>query len=130
MNHDTPKLGILMGDAPAANMIVVMFQSETVVKWGYVAPGHKRDHAIPLEYPQDFTPLSAFGVHATMNPDGLLCIHQITVSIATYPDGMPRQWQGAEVAKIQINPRVGGYVVEAVRSDFEARRTRAEIVSA
>lgn len=130
MSSTAPKLGILMGDAPAANMIVVVYQSETVVKWAYVAPGHRRDHALPLTHPDDFTPLSAFGVHATMNPDGLLCVHQMTVSVATYHDGKARQWQGAEVAKIQINPRIGGYVVEAVRSDFEARRARAETVSA
>lgn len=130
MNHPPPKLGILMGDAPAANMVVVVYSAETSVKWAYVAPGHKRDHSLPLTHPQDFTPLSDFGVHATMNPDGLLCLHQITVSVATYHDGKPRQWQGAEAAKIQINPRIGGYVVEAVRADFVSRRTKAESISA
>lgn len=125
-----PKLGILMGDAPAANMVVVVFQSETLVKWAYIAPGHKRDHSLPLDRPQDFTPLSSFGVHAMMNPDGALCLSQVTISIATYHDGKARSWNGAQSSKIQINPRVGGYVIEAVRCDFESRRRKAEAISA
>lgn len=122
-----PKLGILIGDSPSANMIVVAYTSEATSRWAYVSPGAGmlRSHSFPLFSPQDFTPLSSFGVHATMNPDGLLCVHQIGISIATYSDGKAREWQGAQAAKIQINPRSGGYVIEAVRADFEARRARA-----
>lgn len=129
MNCGAPKLGVL-ADAPSGNMIAVVYQSETTVKWAYVAPGYKREQSLALDRPQDFTPLSDFGVHATMNPDGLLCLHQITISVATYHDGKSRQWQGAQAAKIQINPRVCGYVVEAVRCDFESRRAKAEAISA
>lgn len=130
MNCKTPRLGVLAGDAPSGNMIAVVYHAETTVKWAYVAPGHKREHSLALERPQDFTPLSDFGVHATMNPDGSLGLYQITVSVATYHDGKARQWQGAQAAKIQINPRIGGYVIEAVRADFESRRAKAEAISA
>lgn len=129
MTRDAPRLGILTGDAPEAKMLVVVHSSETGLKWAYVRPGWGRK-TLPLRRPQDFTPLSLFGVHATLNPDGLLCIHQLGLSIATYDDGGPRQWQGAADAKIQINPRIGGHVIEAVRAEFEARRTKAEVATA
>lgn len=122
----TPILGILNGDAPSARMIVVVFRTATaqLTKWAYASYGHPiHPGSYELSYPENFTPLSQFGVHATLMPEGLLAVYQLShISVARYPDGKPRHWQGANLAKLQLIPKFGGYVVEAVRLDFESRR--------
>lgn len=123
----TPVLGILNGDAPSAKMVVVVMSSgDGGLRWSYATPGH---YAHPgkyeLTHPESFTPLSDFGVHATLTPDGYLAVHQLTtISIATYPDGRPRHWQGAPTTKVKIASKFGGQVVDAVRLDFESRRPK------
>jgi hypothetical protein len=78
-----------------------------------------------ISEPEQFTPLKDFGVHATMTPDGNLALHQITISIAIYPNGKPRHWQGPQSSAIEIHKHVAGHVVQAVRAEFESRRLRA-----
>lgn len=115
-----PILGILNGDAPSAQMLVVAFKHD-VVKWAYATPGHlAHPRSYELTHPESFTPLSAFGIGCHMMPEGMLAVFaRGEISIAKYPDGKSRNWQGATLAKVRLNPRFGGYVVEAVRLDFE-----------
>lgn len=122
--YTTPILGILNEvEAPHQNMVVVVTGKPGHLRWGYVVP---RRH-VPAghhvyQQPELFTPLSAFGVHATMMPDGRLSLHQFVAKPAFYPDGKPRHWQGAVKSIVEIVPRFAGDVVRAVYLEFEARR--------
>lgn len=127
----TPILGILHDvDAPHQNMVVVVTGKPNRLRWGYIVPrryvpaGHHVYHD-----PELFTPLSDFGIHATMMPDGRLSLHQVVAKPALYPDGKPRHWQGAVKSVVDIVPRFAGDVVKAVALDFESRRTKNQSVT-
>lgn len=122
----TPALGIInRHDRPEPNAVCVIFGSKKNPKWGYVAPGAGRQEARLLETPEDFTPLSDFGVSCSMTPDAQLALVQMpVVSIATYDDGSPRYWQGPIDAKVEIGESFVGVVVLAVQAEFEARRAK------
>jgi hypothetical protein len=130
--HATPVLGILNeSDSPHQNMVVVVIGKADRLRWAYVVPRERESGNAEHLYrePELFTPLKDFGVHATMTPDGNLALHQITISIATYPDGKPRHWQGPQSSTIEIHERVAGHVVQAVHAEFESRRLRADEVA-
>jgi hypothetical protein len=124
--HATPVLGILNeADAPHQNMVVVVIGKPDKLRWAYVVPRERGNAEHDYREPELFTPLKDFGVHATMTPDGRLALYQITISVAEYPNGKPRHWQGPQSSTIEIHKHVAGYVVQAVRAEFESRRLRA-----
>lgn len=124
----TPALGILNeADKPHQNMVVVVTGKPEKYRWAYVTLRRYGFHGAKFyEEPHLFTPLSFFGVHASMMPDGNLCLHQLVVKPAFYPDGKPRHWQGAVKSIIAIAPQFVGEVVRAVNLEFESRRVKAE----
>lgn len=67
--------------------------------------------------PQDHTPIEAFGVSAEVvnapNFDRLI-IKRVAPSIATYPDGVPRDWQAELPDGTGIRPELIDYVRKAV----------------
>lgn len=119
----TPALGILNEtDAPHQNMVVAVWGKPEHLRWCYIAPRHTGNSEHELREPELFTPLADFGVHATITPDGRLGLNQLTLSIATTPAGKPRRWQGAPSSIIEVHHHVAGFVMRAVRADFESRR--------
>lgn len=119
----TPTLGIINHhDAPEPQMIVVRFGSCESPKWAYIAEGHRRGITHKMHGPDTFTPLSAFGIEASLTPDGRLSLHQMRLSIATYPDGTARRWRGPSSTVIRLNDYMAGKVMHAVRQDFRRRQ--------
>jgi hypothetical protein len=131
----TPLIGILDDcDAPEARMIVLLWGDQSDPSAEYISSkvrplnsagsaGRRFGH-----FPKRFTELTKFGVMPEFDPDGLLVIRVVGPSVATYPDGVPRRWQG--YAEVAISPRLrlAGPVIAAVR----AIRTRvaAQLVDA
>ncbi len=114
-----PLIGILDdADRPEARMLIVV--------WGH--PMHPSIEYVNLlipplglrgrfgHYPSRFTPLHRFGVKAEFCPDAALRVLAIGESVATYPDGKPRPWQGRPDDEIDIRHAVAGVVIKAVRA--------------
>lgn len=129
----TPILGILNEvERPHQNMVAIITGTPpNKLRWAYVTRKDKR-HAgcYPYQLPEYFTPLSAWGVHATMTWDGKLALHQLNPKPALYPDGKPRFWQGAVESIIEIVPRHLGEVVRAIKLDAEERKAELARASA
>jgi hypothetical protein len=118
-----PVLGILNdAERPEAKMLVVLFGKPPDLQWAYVTPCTYGNAFHKCREPNLFTPLSQFGVLATLTPDGRLALHQICISVAKYPDGSPRRWQGESECAIDVHANAEAHVLRAVRADFEARR--------
>jgi predicted regulator of amino acid metabolism with ACT domain len=66
-----------------------------------------------------------FGCVAVMRPDGQLLITQINISVAQYPDGKPRRWQGEAQETIIVRKRIAGEVIAALQAKDEVRRVQA-----
>lgn len=121
--YNMPVLGILNEtDAPHQNMIVVVYGNPDKPRWAYVVPRATGNGDHQYQEPELFARLQDFGVQAVLTPDGRLSLHVMTVSVARYPDGKPRQWQGPQSSAVDIHRHVSGYVLEAVKAEAAARR--------
>lgn len=118
-------LGILNhADAPREDMLVAVFGAADARRWAYIKPHHGFVGRYKLHWPEEFTPLSAFGIRCRMTADAQLQINRHTISIATYRDGKHRPWQGADDAIVFVREEMIGKVGRAVRHEFEERAKR------
>jgi hypothetical protein len=115
--YTTPILGIVNGfDRPHQMMVAIVIGNPESLKWCYVAPGKNRGKGLRLVGEQVFTPLSEFGVRYGMTSDGRLRLRRFSISRAKWPDGSPRQWQGADDVVIDVMPSMASKVWGAVHA--------------
>lgn len=118
-----PVLGIVDDcDRPEARMVVVVVGNPDRPQFEYLStriPARGRRGRMS-SFPCRFTPLSAFGASATFEDDGIVQITAAGKSDALYPDGKPRAWQGRQVEKIDLRPRIAGHVLKAIRASDAA----------
>lgn len=127
----TPVLGILDDcDSPEPKMLVVVYGHPSRPCVEYINPKRR-----PLQlrgrmagFPRLFTPLAKFGMEALFEEDGVL---QIKAALdgectATYPDGLPRRWQGGSIGATEIKPLMAGHVMKAVQAMRAEKRARSK----
>jgi hypothetical protein len=127
-------IGILDdSDAPQADMLVVLWGDPSEPFFDYIWHGLRRPPGPRcLRHRQYFTSLGDFGMTATFTEGGdLRVIPSDRPCVAQYPDGTPRNWQGARKPNIiAIRPGVLNHVLRAVQTIQEHEtnlvRTMAE----
>jgi hypothetical protein len=124
----TPAIGILDDcDRPEAAMLVIVFGHPARPTVEYINP-EKRPLALRgrlSNFPNLFTPLTAFGMTALFEEDGALQVRPHGESTAAYPDGAPRRWQGRPIDAICVRFGVAGHVMKAVQAMRAARIAEA-----
>ncbi len=117
-----PVLGILNDcDAPEARMLAVVYGKPESPSWSYVTDFCRHFRGIyRLTNPTFFTPLALFGCFAAMRPDGKLLVTRFNISVAKYPDGKPRFWQGEPSEVVNVRKHVAGEVIAALQAKQRA----------
>jgi hypothetical protein len=116
----TPVIGVLDDcDRPEAAMLVVIWGNPRRPQIQYINP---RIRPLPpcgsRELGQTlFTPLAAFGMGACMASDGALMVSMRGASVARYPDGVRRHWQGQRGEIVRVRPQLAGPVIKAVQAN-------------
>jgi hypothetical protein len=120
-------------DAPQPDMLVVLWGDQSEPFFDYIWHGLRRPPGPRrLRHRQYFTSLGDFGMTATFTEGGdLRVIPSDRPCVAQYPDGTPRNWQGAcKPNIIAIRPGVLNHVWRAVHTIQEHEtclaRTMAE----
>lgn len=115
---NTPLLGIIDDtDSPEAKMVVVVYGSHHRISVEYVSVDRRSLHPRrqPGCWPRYFTALDTFGVEARFTTEGSLAVRQTRASVAQYPDGIPRRWQGAGKRDvIEVRPSIAKHVIAAL----------------
>jgi hypothetical protein len=123
MSGPSTILGILNhADAPHQDMVVAVFGAADARRWAYINPKNGFVGRYRLHRPEEVTALSDFGIRARMTADSQLQLTRHTISIATYRDGKPRPWQGADDVIVFVRESMIGKVGRAVRLEFQARQ--------
>jgi hypothetical protein len=94
------------GDAPEARMVALIRTGAGVSDWTYVSTAKMLSRYrkwTRLNGKGWHTPIERFGVVASVRGNRLR-IEPSGESTATYPDGVPRKWQGALPGETDIRP--------------------------
>lgn len=96
------------GDAPEARMVAIIRTGAGVSDWTYVSTAKmlSRYRKWTPVHPEGWqTPIERFGVVASVRGNRLR-IERVGESAATYPDGVPRRWQGRLPGETDIRPEL------------------------
>jgi hypothetical protein len=106
-------------DAPEAAMIALVSDvSGGGAVWTYVSTRRQGPQQwLNVQRPQDHTPIEVFGVRAYLMKEGsmhILLVERFADSRATYPDGVPRDWQKPLPNQTRVRVELVGHIRDAI----------------
>ncbi len=100
-------------DAPETRMIALVRDAGEGPEWTYLSAdkrfGGRYLKWLPLRYPEHTTDLQTFGVKPVIEVregQHRIRVDRISGSLATYPDGVSRRWQGHSESMSTIRPEL------------------------